>query len=55
MLQGDDSGRRITELMALRRAAYEGAADHIIDIDEKSIEEIALELILVVENEDEMV
>ncbi len=40
LLQGDDSGKRIEQMLADRIPFYEKAADKVIDTDEKSIDEI---------------
>ena len=41
MLAGDDLRKRITELMSMRSSTYERVAHTIIDIDGKTIEEVA--------------
>ncbi len=41
LLAGPDPLSKICELMALRSAAYEEAADYIIDVDELSLDQVA--------------
>lgn len=45
MLQGESLREKISSLMALRSATYERTAHMIIDIDGKSIDEIAEKII----------
>lgn len=45
MLQGESLRERISELMELRSATYEGTAHVIIDTDGRSIDEIAAEIL----------
>ena len=40
---------RITELMALRSSTYEGTAHYIVDTDGKGIDEIATEILLLMQ------
>ncbi|NLI89556.1 MAG: shikimate kinase [Epulopiscium sp.] len=41
LLEGDDMYSKINEILDTRRSLYEGAADHIIQVDGKTPEEIA--------------
>lgn len=47
LLQVEDPKGRIEQLLAQRGAAYEETADHIIDVDQKSCEEIVEEILSV--------
>lgn len=55
LLQGEDSEQRIEALMTLRKPLYEGAADMVVETDDKTVNAIALEIILMVEKNAEMV
>ncbi len=44
LLQGDNPLAKIQELMAQRRDIYESAADVIIDVDDKKMEQILVEI-----------
>ena len=48
LLQTENPKARIEELLAARKEAYESAADMIIEVDEKSLEEIVDEIEAVV-------
>lgn len=45
LLQGDNPLEKIQDLMGQRSSIYESAADVIIDVDEKSIEQILVEIV----------
>lgn len=44
LLQGEHVEQKVTELMAYRNPLYEEAADRVIDVDRKPLEEIVAEL-----------
>lgn len=50
LLQTENPKARIEELLSARKDAYEGAADVIIEVDEKSLEEIVEEIATLVES-----
>jgi len=49
LLQTDNPKARIEELLGLRKEAYESAADVIIEVDNKSLEEVVEEIAALVE------
>lgn len=44
LLQGDNPEQKIRDLMAVREPVYEACADVIVDVDDKSFEEILAEI-----------
>jgi 3-dehydroquinate dehydratase type I len=54
LLKGEDSGRRIRELMESRKKAYEEAADITVSTDGRPIDRICAEILIMVENRREV-
>lgn len=44
LLQTDEPQERIRELLGRRKAVYEKACDYIVDVDGRTVEEVALEI-----------
>lgn len=55
VLQGEGSCQRIEKLLEERNGCYQSAADNVIITDNKNSFDLALEILLTVENDDEVV